>query len=229
VGRHVLRLGTYRIMGLVLGAVVLAAALSGCATPTGAAGRGEAPVPASEAGSVPPTGTTASPPTATGTDSGKTTGGGIPESNRAFMLQAQDRGTEEPVLTVAASGRIGTYPGGADVGDREQFVLAERSRGTMSYLLKAAKLRVGGEPPCVGVRAGVLQMVACDAGDASKFVTLAAPNGAGGPIGETFDLIVGGFNVEVGQDGKVSLKKRSTGFASTTFRFLPQGTVGEWP
>ena len=145
------------------------------------------------------------------------------------MLQAQDRGTEEPVLTVTASGRLGTYPGGADVGDREQFVLVPRSTGATSYLLKTAKLRTGGEPQCVGVRAGVLQIVACDAGDGSQFVALAAPKGAGGPIGETFDLIVGGFNVEVGQDGEVSLKKRSTGFASTTFRFLPQGIVEDWP
>ncbi len=75
---------------------------------------------------------------------------------------------------------------------------------------------------CVGVRAGVLQTVACDAGDGSQFVTLAAPNGACGPIGDTFDLIIGGFNVEVGQNGQVSLENRSAGNASTTFRFLPR-------
>ena len=108
-------------------------------------------------------------------------------------------------------------------------MLVPRSPGATSYLLKTAKLRTGGEPQCVGVRAGALQTVACDAGDSSQFVTLAAPTGAGGPIRETFDLIVGGFNVEVDQDGKVSLKNRGTGFASTTFRFLPQGIVGDWP
>ena len=220
-----MRLSTYQVVGMALGATVLSAALLGCATPAGTAGPGDAPASVSDVGSASPDGQATSRPTA----AGDATEGGVPEPNQAFMLQAQDRGTEEPVLTVAASGRIGTYPGGADVGDREQFVLVPRSGGATSYLLKTAKLRTGGEPLCVGVRAGVLQIVACDAGDSSQFVALAAPNGAGGPIGDTFDLIVGGFNVEVGQDGKVSLKNRSTGFASTTFRFLPQGIVGDWP
>jgi hypothetical protein len=75
----------------------------------------------------------------------------------------------------------------------------------------------------------VLQTVACNAEDRSQFVTLAAPMGAGGPIKKTFDLIVGGFNVEVSQLGAVSLRNRNTGFASTNFRLLPAGTVGEWP
>jgi hypothetical protein len=74
-----------------------------------------------------------------------------------------------------------------------------------------------------------VQTVACDAADRSQFVMLAAPNGGGGPIGETFDLVIGGFNVEVGPDGAVSAENRGAGFASTTFRFLPQGIVGDWP
>jgi hypothetical protein len=136
------------------------------------------------------------------------------------MLAALDR-VEDPVLTVTASGRIGTYPGGADTGDREQFTLSPLSPGATSYLLKTARLRVGGEPLCVGVDS-VLHTMACDAADRDQWVTLPA-------AGTAFHLVVGGYNVEVGDDGKVSLRKRGGAPARTAFRFQPAGTVGQWP
>ncbi|WP_155368261.1 hypothetical protein [Catellatospora vulcania] len=209
-----------------LGAVVLAGA-AGCATPPGqadpGAAQGGAPTaaPSASASPSPAVSPSASPspkPAALGT---------VPGPDKAFLLQAVDR-IEDPVLTVTASGRIGTYPGGADTGEREQFMLAPLSPGAKTYLLKTARLRVGGEPVCAGIEAGVLHTVACDAADRSQRVTLAA-RGADASGAATFDLVVGGYQVEVAKDGKVSLVKRGSTPAKTRFRFVPSGTVGQWP
>ncbi|WP_155372801.1 hypothetical protein [Catellatospora vulcania] len=208
--------GVRPVAALWLGGAVLAA-LSGCdpqpdpvATPT--------PTPASSAATTSPSASgPASPPPVDG----------IPKLDQAFMLQAVDR-VEDPVLTVTASGRIGTYPGGADTGEREQFVLSPLSPGAKAYLLKTAKLRTGGEPLCVGVDGGVLHTVACDAADRGQAVTLVASTGMDGPRGADFDLIVGGRNVEVSADGKVSLRER-IGPAQTAFRFVAAGPVGQFP
>ncbi|GAA2360188.1 hypothetical protein Cme02nite_37200 [Catellatospora methionotrophica] len=146
----------------------------------------------------------------------------VPGPDKAFLLVAVDR-VEDPALTVTASNRIGTYPSGADTGDREQFMLTPLSPGATTYLLKTARLRVGGEPLCAGIKTGVLTAVACDAAAKSQKVTLVARSTT------TFDLVVGGYQVEVSKLGKVSLAKAGNAAAKTRFRFVPAGTVGQWP
>jgi hypothetical protein len=218
----------YRIAGLMLGGAVLAATLAGCGAGPATAGPDERSVPTGTTSASAAVGPTASQQKVPTGDPRNGTGSRVPGRNQAFMLQAVDR-AEDPVLTVTASGRIGTYPGGADTGEREQFVLSPLAPGAMSYLLKTAKLRTGGEPHCVGADADTLRTMACDAADSRQSVVFAAPKGAGGPIGKTFDLIIGGFDVEVAADGTLSLRKRGDGYARTTFRFILAGTVGEWP
>jgi hypothetical protein len=81
---------------------------------------------------------------------------------------------------------------------------------------------------CAGVEAGVLHTVACDAAARAQKVTLVA-RGVDGSGAATFEVVVGGFQVEVGKDGKVSLVKAGSAPAKTRFRFVPAGTVGQWP
>ncbi|MBV1854867.1 hypothetical protein [Catellatospora tritici] len=212
-------MGKPPIAGLWLGAMTTAM-LTGCA---GQAADGPGAAPSNTASGV-AAGPTAAPPSAAVSPSaGPAASHGVPQPNQAFQLQAVDR-VEDPVLTVTASGRIGTYPGGADTGEREQFTLSPLSPGATTYLLKTARLRVGGEPLCVGVDGGRPHTTACDAADRDQRVTLVP-----GPGGTTFDLVVGGFNVEVGQAGKISLVRRDGTGARTVFRFVPTGTVGQWP
>lgn len=205
----------HRIAGVALGGVLLAAAVAGCAGQTGDVGTG------SSGGSLPSGSTVPTVPASAqqpGPSSTSQPGAiNIPGRDQAFLLNAVDRGTEEPVLTVTASGRIGTYPGGADTGDREQFTLGLRSSAGDTYILKTAKLRVGGEPQCVGVSGDILQTMACDASASVQIVKI-VPAGGG-----TFELVIGGYNVEVDQLGKVSLKQRGNTPAQTKFRFIPSG------
>ncbi|GAA1412994.1 hypothetical protein ACFQZ4_48605 [Catellatospora coxensis] len=224
------------IAGCSLGVVLLAAA-AGCARPPGQAGAGDgqdtgaaaSSAPASPSATPSPVTSPVASPAASPSraPSSPAPRGGVPGPDRAFLLQAVDR-IEDPVLTVTASGRIGTYPGGADTGEREQFALAPLSPGATVYLLKTARLRVGGEPVCAAVASGVLQAVACDAAAGAQKVTLVA-RGADGSGAATFGVVVGGYQVEVSADGKVSLVKAGSAAAKTRFRFVPAGTVGQWP
>ncbi|MDI1463122.1 hypothetical protein QEZ54_19265 [Catellatospora sp. KI3] len=200
---------------LWLGTMMLAA-LTGCA---GQAADGPASAPA---GASAPSSATASAPGSPSPSAAAPSPAAVPPPDHAFMLQAVDR-VEDPVLTVTASGRIGTYPGGADTGDRERFVLSPLSPGATTYLLKTAVLRVGGEPWCVGVKGDQPYTMACDAADRDQRVTL--PPGA---TAATYGLVLGQYDVEVGQDGKISLVRHRTG-AKTVFRFIAAGTVGQWP
>jgi hypothetical protein len=134
----------------------------------------------------------------------------------AFMVQAVDR-PEESVFTVTASGRIGTYPGGADTGEREVFTLSPRADGT-TYQLKTAYLRSGDQPLCVGVQGTDLWTMACDSTDPDQIVQLIPP------ASPTFDLVIGGHTVEVDQLGNVSLVPRGNTAAQTSFRLLPWTT-----
>ncbi|WP_155385597.1 hypothetical protein [Catellatospora paridis] len=212
-----------------LGVVVLAGA-GGCATPPGQNGAGGMQ-PASQTAAL--TSATPSPVVSASASSSPapsaaaTAGLVVPQPDRAFLLQAVDR-IEDPVLTVTASGRIGTYPGGADTGDRERFMLVPLSPGAKTYQLMTAQLRIGGEPWCAGIKTGVLHAVACDAAASTQRVTLVA-RGKDASEAATFDLVVGGYQVEVSKDGKVSLKKQGSAPAGTRFRFVPAGTAGPRP
>lgn len=211
--------------------VVLLGVAAGCAKPPAQSGAVDpqdagmvgasasatpSPSPSPTASAVVPSRPAASPPR-----------GGVPGRDQAILLRAVDR-IEDPVLTVTASGRIGTYPGGADTGEREQFALVPLSPGAKVYLLKTARLRVGGEPLCAGIEAGVLHAVACDAAAGAQKVTLVA-RGADASGAATFEVVVGGYRVEVSKDGKVSLVKAGSAAAKTRFRFVPAGPVGQWP
>ncbi|WP_191844445.1 hypothetical protein [Catellatospora chokoriensis] len=211
------------------GVVVLAAA-AGCATPPGQDGAGGLQ-PASQTAALtsatPSPVASASAPSSAAPSPATARGLVVPRPDQAFLLQAVDR-VEDPVLTVTASGRIGTYPGGADTGDRERFMLVPLSPGAKTYQLMTARLRVGGEPWCAGIKAAVLHAVACDAAASAQRVTLLA-RGADASGAATFDLVVGGYQVEVGKDGKVSLKKQGSAPAGTRFRFVPAGTAGPRP
>lgn len=212
-----------------LSAVMLAAA-GGCAARPGETGAGDPPSAAAASPSIssaPSPALSASTPSRPAPSAGTPGRGVVPGPDQAFLLQAVDR-VEDPVLTVTAGGRIGTYPGGADTGEREQFLLAPLSPGATTYLLKTARLREGGEPVCAGIVTGVLHVVACDAADRDQRVTLVA-RGADSSGAATFDLAVGGHHVEVARDGKVSLVKRAGVPARTRFRLVPAGTVGQWP
>lgn len=209
--------------------VVLLAGAAGCAQPPGQNGAGypqDTGTIGSSASATPSPTASPSAPTSP-VPSPAAPRGGVPGPDQAILLQAVDR-VEDPVLTVTASGRIGTYPGGADTGEREQFALVPLSPGATTYLLKTARLRVGGEPVCAGIKAGVLHAVACDAAARAQKVTLAA-RGADASGAATFGLVVGGYQVEVSKDGKVSLVKAGGGPAKTRFRFVPAGAVGQWP
>ncbi|MFC7241877.1 hypothetical protein ACFQO7_05230 [Catellatospora aurea] len=207
--------------------VVLLAGAAGCAKPPGNSGAvdpQDAGMAGASASATPSPSPTAVVPSRPATSPPR---GGVPGRDQAILLQAVDR-IEDPVLTVTASGRIGTYPGGADTGEREQFALVPLSPGATVYLLKTARLRVGGEPVCAGIEAGVLHAVACDAAAGAQKVTLVA-RGADASGAATFEVIVGGYRVEIGKDGKVSLVKAGSAAAKTRFRFIPAGPVGQWP
>ncbi|GIG02987.1 hypothetical protein [Catellatospora citrea] len=213
-----------------LGVVVLAGA-GGCATPPGQNAAGGLQPASQTAALTSPTPSPVVSPSAPSspTPSAAATGGSpvVPRPDQAFLLQAVDR-IEDPVLTVTASGRIGTYPGGADTGDRERFMLVPLSPGAKTYLLMTAQLRVGGEPWCAGIKAGVLHTVPCDAAASTQRVTVVA-RGKDASGAATFDLVIGGYQVEVSKDGKVSLKKQGGAPAGTRFRFVPAGTAGPRP
>ncbi|GHJ42902.1 hypothetical protein Cs7R123_02440 [Catellatospora sp. TT07R-123] len=205
---------------------MILAGTAGCAARPEQSGPGAAPVtatPASAASAAPSPSVSAGSPRPTAAAGGTA----VPGPGQAFLLQAVDR-IEDPVLTVTASGRIGTYPGGADTGEREQFQLVPLSPGATVYLLKTARLRLGGEPLCAGIQAGVLHTVACDAAATGQRVKLVA-RGTDASGSATFDLVVGPYDVEVSQDDKVSLKRHGSTPAGTRFRFIPAGTVGQWP
>ncbi|MEV0453627.1 hypothetical protein [Catellatospora methionotrophica] len=209
-------LGVRPAVSLWIGGVMVAA-LSACdPQPAAAPTAAPSPAPASTAASPSPSAIASAAPSPVGE---------VPKPDQAFLLQAVDR-VEDPVLTVTASGRIGTYPGGADTGEREQFVLAPLSPGATTYLLKTARLRTGGEPLCISVDGAVPHAAACDAADRDQKVTLVASPGMEGARGADFELVIGDRNVEVDAAGKVSLRER-VGPAQTAFRFVLAGPGGQ--
>jgi hypothetical protein len=147
---------------------------------------------------------------------------GVPTADRAVYVQAVS-GAGTSVLSVSIGGRVGSFPIGGKAGERELFTVGPHKSGAGKYVLKTAYIRVGGEPSCLTERGGKLFTNACDPSEFSQcvqFVTTGA-----GPNSPTFDLVVGGNNVEIATDGTVSTTQRGQKPAATTFGFVDGGPV----
>jgi hypothetical protein len=125
--------------------------------PTSAASRG----PATPSG-TPPTGGRKSPAVRPGVLSG----------DRQVYLFVLDKGSEVPesLLNVLPGGRVGI---GADFGDAGLFVPRPVASGGNLYQILTAKLRTGGQPSCLAVRADgskplTVVTAACDAADQAQ-------------------------------------------------------------
>jgi hypothetical protein len=149
-----------------------------------------------------PAGTTAAPLTA------------LPTTDQAFYIQSVS-GPGGYVLSVSVGGKISSFPNGASAGERELFVLSPIKDD--KYLIKTAYARVNGAPSCLTARGGRVFTNACDPAEWAQTVQL-TPTGS-----PTFDLVVGGRNIELAADGMVGASERDGQASATRFGFIDGG------
>jgi hypothetical protein len=132
------------------------------------------------------------------------------------------------VLTVNAQGQIGTYPIGADTGERELFVLTPTGKSSARSFpvshLETAVLNKGGEHHCVTAvtDGGKAATVGCDtrAEGQDLQVVPADKDASGWPA---FRLMLGGQAVEVDRDGQVRTEIVGDNLPQTRFVFVDAG------
>jgi hypothetical protein len=138
----------------------------------------------------------------------------LPGTDRAVFVQAVT-GPGGLGLSVSVGGKVGSFPVIGNSGERELFVLSPIKDRT--YLIKTAYARVNGKPSCLTARAGRVFTNACDPNEWAQTVQLMPP---GSP---TFDLVIGGNNIELGAEGSVTADNRGDRAASTRFAFVDGG------
>lgn len=146
--------------------------------------------------------------------------GTVPGMDRQVLITAADG----RVLSVGSDGVVGTAPVGTD--EARLFVLAPITSGSRYYLVKTSRLRAYGEPSCLAEEAGRLIIAACDAGAGSQLLQ-AEPAGADAAGQSLFELVVGGFNIEIDAAGVVRTERRGENRAITTFGLVDAGVAGD--
>jgi hypothetical protein len=144
---------------------------------------------------------------------------GTPAADRAVFVQAVGA-AGGPILSVSVGGRVSSFPYSANAGRQELFILSPLGPGSGKYQLKTAHARTGGEPSCLTERGGLLFTNPCGATNWAQTVQL-IPSADG----TSFDLVLGGNNVEIAADGTVGASARDNKAATTRFAFLDGGAA----
>jgi hypothetical protein len=144
---------------------------------------------------------------------------GFPAADRTVFIQAVET-TGNPILSVSVGGRVSSFPNSANAGKQELFILSPLDAGSGKYRLTTAYARTGGEPSCLTERGGLLFTNACGATNWAQTVQLVPA-----ADGTSFDLVLGGNNVEIGADGTVGTSARDNKAATTRFAFIDGGAA----